>query len=252
MPPRFAYWTIILDGVATAFRAREQAELLPTFNQLKKKNPGAIIKWFSGGTLWDSPVQASEKRRMDREQRYDQTRSREERRRDEFPREGQPPDPRADGDRVRDDGSSSQRPREGQTLLKRPGDARPHHAGPRAGEPRGDRPRDARPGGYRPRDARPRDERPRDEQPHDTRPGGEKLPDQPGPSDAPPSGDVKRKPRTLPPLRSSTSGTGLPARPKGWRPGGDHRDPKDKYKLPPGEARKRWKKRNLGPGKTKP
>jgi len=39
---------------------------------------------------------------------------------------------------------------------------------------------------------------------------------------------------------------------KDWRPGGEHRDPADKYKLPPGEARKRWKERNLGPRGPKP
>jgi hypothetical protein len=36
-------------------------------------------------------------------------------------------------------------------------------------------------------------------------------------------------------------------RTKDWRPGGDHSDPRDKFALPPGEARKRWKKKNLGP-----
>ena len=66
MPPRFAYWTIILDGVPTSFRARERDEILPLFNQLKKKNPGALLKWFSGGKLWDSPEQAKEERLLAR------------------------------------------------------------------------------------------------------------------------------------------------------------------------------------------
>ena len=34
MPPRYAYWTILIDDKPTAFRAREQEELLPTLNQL--------------------------------------------------------------------------------------------------------------------------------------------------------------------------------------------------------------------------
>ena len=55
MPPRFAYWTIILDGTPTSFRTKEREEILPLFNQLKAKNPTALLKWFSGGTLWDSP-----------------------------------------------------------------------------------------------------------------------------------------------------------------------------------------------------
>jgi hypothetical protein len=176
MPPRFAYWTIILDGTPTSFRTREQAELLPTFNQLKKKNPGAIMKWFSGGTLWDSPEQASEKRRLERERLYHEARAREE----------------------------------------------------------------------RAREARPPDGQSHDGQPQDERPSGDRgQPDRPGP------GDLDRKPRTAPRPRSAAPGTGAPRRSKDWRPGGEHRDSRDRYKLPPGEARKRWKRRNLGPAKPK-
>jgi hypothetical protein len=58
MPPRFVYWTIVLDGKPTAFRGREQAELLPTFKQLCSKNPDAVMKWVQGGRLWDSPEEA--------------------------------------------------------------------------------------------------------------------------------------------------------------------------------------------------
>jgi hypothetical protein len=207
MPPRFAYWTIILDGMPTSFRTREQAELLPTFNQLKKKDPGAIMKWFSGGTLWDSPEQASEKRRLERERLYNEARAREERARAERPRD------------------------------TRPRDEQPRH----------ERPRDERP-----RDERPREGQPRDGQPDAGRPSGGRPSDERGPSDRPGSGAVDRKPRTAARPRSAGSRTGGPPRAKDWRPGGDHRDPKDRYKLPPGEARKRWKRRNLGPAKPKP
>ena len=55
MPPRFVYWTILIDGKPTAFRARDQQELLPTFNQLKRTNQDVVIKWFARGQLWDSP-----------------------------------------------------------------------------------------------------------------------------------------------------------------------------------------------------
>ena len=58
MPPRFAYWTILIDGKATAFRARERDELLPTFNQLARKNADIVMKYFSRGRLWDTPEQA--------------------------------------------------------------------------------------------------------------------------------------------------------------------------------------------------
>ena len=39
MPPRHAYWTIILEGKPTAFRAHTREELLPTFKQLQAQHP---------------------------------------------------------------------------------------------------------------------------------------------------------------------------------------------------------------------
>ena len=58
MPPRYAYWTILIDGKATAFRAREREELLPTFNQLARKNSDIVMRYFARGRLWDNPEQA--------------------------------------------------------------------------------------------------------------------------------------------------------------------------------------------------
>ncbi len=55
MPPRFAYWTILIDGAPTAFRARERDDLVPTFTQLKRTNDDVAMKWFAHGRLWDSP-----------------------------------------------------------------------------------------------------------------------------------------------------------------------------------------------------
>jgi hypothetical protein len=55
MPPRFTYWTIILDGKPTAFRSAERDQLLPTLKQLQSKNPAAVLKWFAHGRLWESP-----------------------------------------------------------------------------------------------------------------------------------------------------------------------------------------------------
>src|SRR5688572_32089489 len=63
MPPRFAYWTILIDNGPTAFRARDAEDLLPTLHQLKRKNPNVVMKWFSSGRLWDSPEAAREARR---------------------------------------------------------------------------------------------------------------------------------------------------------------------------------------------
>jgi hypothetical protein len=67
MPPRFSYWTILIDGQATAFRAHEREELLPTLVQIKRTNPGAEMKWFSRGRVWASPEAASEALRLERQ-----------------------------------------------------------------------------------------------------------------------------------------------------------------------------------------
>lgn len=58
VPPRFSYWTILIDGKPTAFRAAEQEELQPTLAQLRRANPVIEMKWFARGKLWDSPEQA--------------------------------------------------------------------------------------------------------------------------------------------------------------------------------------------------
>src|SRR5262245_45921986 len=55
MPPRYAYWTIILEGKPTAFRARTSEELLPTLRQLQTRHPDTVLKWFARGRLWQSP-----------------------------------------------------------------------------------------------------------------------------------------------------------------------------------------------------
>ena len=64
MPPRYAYWTILVDGQPTAFRSAAQEELLPTFKRLKEKHPSAEMKWFQNGKLWESRVEAQEFMRM--------------------------------------------------------------------------------------------------------------------------------------------------------------------------------------------
>jgi len=60
MPPRFAYWTILVGGLPTAFRATEREELQPTFNRLLEKHPDAVMQWFARGRLWESPEAARE------------------------------------------------------------------------------------------------------------------------------------------------------------------------------------------------
>ena len=58
MPPRHAYWTIIVDDLPTAFRAADRDELRPTFERLRQKHPNAVLRWFARGRLWESPEAA--------------------------------------------------------------------------------------------------------------------------------------------------------------------------------------------------
>lgn len=63
MPPRYAYWTILIDNGPTAFRAAAREDLLPTLHQLQRKNANVVLKWFERGRLWESPEEAREARR---------------------------------------------------------------------------------------------------------------------------------------------------------------------------------------------
>jgi hypothetical protein len=63
VPPRFAYWTILIDNGPTAFRARDPQELLPTLHQLRRTNKIVTLKWFARGRLWDSPEAERETQR---------------------------------------------------------------------------------------------------------------------------------------------------------------------------------------------
>jgi hypothetical protein len=63
MPPRYAYWTILIDQKPTAFRAREREELLPTLNQLRRTSSDVVMKWFARGRIWESPEAEREAQR---------------------------------------------------------------------------------------------------------------------------------------------------------------------------------------------
>lgn len=60
MPPRYAYWTIIVDDQPTAFRAGAQEDLMPTFKRLQQKHASAKMMWFQNGKLWPSRLDAQE------------------------------------------------------------------------------------------------------------------------------------------------------------------------------------------------
>ncbi len=63
MPPRYAYWTILVDGQPTAFRSGSLEDIMPTFNRLKEKQPTVELKWFQNGQLWPSRNDAQESMR---------------------------------------------------------------------------------------------------------------------------------------------------------------------------------------------
>jgi hypothetical protein len=252
MPPRFAYWTIILDGTPTSFRTKEREEILPLFNQLKAKNPSALLKWFSGGTLWDSPEQAREAREREKVRAFRETRTREQREQTERPWSP----------------GSSPRPFDGLRAApsKVEGRQGSGQAGPGAPKARGEdvddplaefrrqhgRPADGSddPSTLRQAQGRPEQGRgaTRGGSPHALRAG----PSFPQGDDARPRMKRPWSPGSSTRQGSGHAGPGAPRRGKDWRPGGEHRDPADRYKLPPGEARKRWKERNLGPRGPKP
>lgn len=104
MPPRFAYWTILIDDKPTAFRAQYKEDLQPTFFQLRRTNPNAVMRWFARGKLWDTPEQAQWAARNLQEARA----AREKRTREWRPG-GEHKDPRARFDKRRPSGPESLR-----------------------------------------------------------------------------------------------------------------------------------------------
>ena len=101
MPPRYAYWTILIDNTPTAFRAKEQSELLPTVHQLRRTNKDVVMKWFANGRVWDSPEAAREARHA---------RTEGERRGKDWRPGGQHKDPRARFSKPKKDRPSVDRP----------------------------------------------------------------------------------------------------------------------------------------------
>jgi len=142
MPPRYAYWTILIDQKPTAFRAREREELLPTFHQLGRKNPDVVMKWFARGRLWESPEAAQAAQRAPKpppEKRGRDWRPGGEHRdpRDRFKKRSQPQDARPE--------SSRDRETQGGRPSPRPWASRPKSGPPRTGRPWGDKPRSGSP-----------------------------------------------------------------------------------------------------------
>jgi hypothetical protein len=55
---RTAYWTIVMEGRPTAFRAGEREDLVPTLKQLQNRHPDTHLMWFQNGRYWRTPLDA--------------------------------------------------------------------------------------------------------------------------------------------------------------------------------------------------
>jgi hypothetical protein len=206
MPPRYVYWTILIDDAPTAFRASDRDDLLPTLHQLQRKNKNVVVKWFARGKLWDSP---------EAERQAQTTRKPVEKRNRDWRPGGQHKDPRARFDK------------EAQRRKKREQRAARNEHGPAAG------------GEHRERRERPPDfNPPAPKRPWSPRPPGERKPW----SSRPPS---ERKPwSSRPPGERKPWSSRPPGERKPWssRPPGER---KPWPSQPPGE-RKPWSSRPPG------
>ena len=224
MPPRYAYWTIIVDYQPTAFRSGTQEELMPTFKRLKLKHASAKMMWWQNGKLWDSRLDAQQAMHA----------------RGEMGRRG---DARQGGG-VRE--ALSQRP-----TARRTGGR--ESMGDRPRGPRTDQPAERRNASgkleWQPRGDAPSSERkPRFEKPQ-WKPKGASTNTRPHAAGRPfegrrnerrestkldwkPKGETTAGPkRKWIPKEEFKKSVGIEARrDKNWRPGGEHKDPRQKYK----------------------
>jgi len=188
MPPRYAYWTILVDEQPTAFRAAMQDDLMPTFKRLQQKHPSAKMMWFQNGKLWNSRLDAQEAMHA----------------RGEMGRRG--------------DVRQRKQERPGTKLDWKPRSSQ----GPRTPRPQG--PRTPRP--QDPRTPRPQDPRKLEWKPR----GSESRARTPSPHDARTPGAPKRKWLPKEEHTRSQAPKSQARRDKNWRPGGEHKDPRQKYK----------------------
>src|SRR5437899_1093514 len=182
MPPRYAFWTILIDGKPTAFRARERDELVPTFQQLRRTNKDVVFKWFARGRLWETPEEAQAAQRAPKRTG--------EKRGSEWRPGGAHADPRA---------------RFKKKLGEPPRRDRPWSSKPPSGQP----PRRDRPWSGKPPSGRP----PRRDRPWSSKPpsGGPPRRDRPWgsnpPSGQPPRGDRRDRPASHTPSRDMSRGS---------------------------------------------
>lgn len=220
MPPRHVYWTIILEGKPTAFRAHTREELEPTLRQLQSRHPDAVLMWFARGRLWDSPEleRASRSGKRDGERRGPEWRPgglhRDPRDRFKVPRDEKR---RRFADRLRRDRLDPDRDREGSTPRREDQRERPQKPfdpsrDRRPRGPAGDR-TSFRPSGDRRPTGPSNDRRPGGRPSSDRRPGGRPSSDR-RPS-GPPGDRRPRGPSSVQRPRGPRADRG-----KGFRQGG--------------------------------
>ena len=175
MPPRYAYWTILVDEQPTAFRAALQDDLMPTFKRLRQKHPSARLVWFQNGKIWNSRLDAREAMRE-----------------------------RGERGRAGDERQGGFRSGRGPSTW------------------RTDRPKTSRP--QDPKTSRPQDQ-------------GTSARGSEGKLEWRPKGKPPERPHEKPkerlawsPRAETTQARPVEKRDKRWRPGGEHRDPRQKYK----------------------
>ena len=190
MPPRHAYWTILVDERPTAFRGAAQEDLQPTFKRLKEKHPSARMVWFQNGKVWATRLEAQEAMRA----RGEMGRRGDVRQGGGFRDRGRPARVDQPVERRDASGKLEWRPKSVPKTTAQ-------HRKPGFGRPDGKR---------------------------GTHSNREQLEWRPkGSATATKTTDPK-KPRP----RHEARATGRPGqrRDKNWRPGGEHRDPRQKYK----------------------
>ncbi len=219
---RHAFWTIIVGGSPTAFRAPLPEDLQPTLVQLQRRHPDAVLRWFEKGQLWETPGHAQDAARARREadrphrgpswrpggehkdprDKYKQPRDVKRRKWASQAAEGRGPWVKKEG---RNEGAKEPR-NEGGKDGRKAGSPRPEWR-----KPAGDRPRpDRRPAGSDTRtpaaDRRPRassSSRPSSARPPSARPPSARPPSARPPSARPPS--AGRPPSGRPPRPPSAS-----------------------------------------------
>lgn len=256
MPPRYAYWTILVDEQPTAFRAADANDLQPTFKRLKEKHPSARMVWFQNGKIWASRLEAQESMRVrgERGRQGDFRQGQSERVAGKLewkpkgtgPAEGwsrrsadRPPEP--GGRRWEREGGKPKGTFAPAEKSERPSRAPRREDDRRPPRPRGERPEWRPKGSFKPdraagsaRTFKPREDRGRrpdwKARTEDARPRSsgklEWRPKSQGTGDARPE---KRKWVPKEEFKKSP-GSKPQARDKNWRPGGEHRDPRQKYK----------------------